>query len=145
MRLEQMLPVILQQLEAGGTVRFSPHGISMQPLIYQGRDQVVLCPLPETVRKYDLILYRREGGQFVLHRVVRAGETYTFCGDNQVKLEPGIRREQMLAAVSAVYRKGKRVECGSFLYRLYSRFWVGIRPLRHVWRDLLWRIRKNRA
>lgn len=143
MRMEQMLPVILQQLKDGGTVRFHPSGISMQPMLYQGRDEVVLAPLPEQVKKYDVILFRRDNGQFVLHRVVKAGESYTFCGDNQVKLEPGVRREQMIARVSAFYRRGRRIACSSFGYGLYCRLWVGIRPLRHVWRTFLWRIRRK--
>ena len=71
--LEALMPLILEQLEAGKNVRFSPRGISMLPMLRQGVDSVVLSPLPSRLKKYDLPLYRRKSGQYVLHRVVEAG------------------------------------------------------------------------
>ena len=54
MRLEQLMPLIRDSLAAGKTVRFSPRGISMLPMLRQGIDSVVLSPLPEKLKKYDL-------------------------------------------------------------------------------------------
>ena len=106
----------------------------MLPMLRQGVDSVVLSPLPEKLQKYDLPLYQRENGQYVLHRVVAVGETYTCLGDNQFILEHGINHSQMIALVTAFY-KGKRYhsvkEPG---YRLYCRLWYGSRGLRRFWR-----------
>jgi hypothetical protein len=133
-RLDALMPLIRERLEAGQTVRFSPMGISMLPMLRQGKDSVVLSPVPEKLKKYDLPLYQRPDGQYVLHRVVEVGDTYTCIGDNQFRMEPGVEHGQILALVTAFYRGGKRYEITNFRYRLYCGFWHGTRGIRHVWR-----------
>lgn len=130
--LEELLPLIEERLAAGQSVRFSPRGTSMLPMLRQGRDSVVLSPVPERLKKYDLPLYRRENGQFVLHRVVEAGKTYTCIGDNQYRSEPGLRHEQMIALVTAFVRDGREHTVEDWGYRVYCRIWHWSRPARHV-------------
>ena len=134
MRLEQLMPLIREYLAAGKTVKFSPRGISMLPMLRQGIDDVVLSPLPEKLKKYDLPLYQRDDGHFVLHRIVRVGETYTCIGDNQFELEHGLRHDQMIALVTAFYRNGKYHSVNELTYRIYCRFCHYSRGLRHFWR-----------
>lgn len=62
--MEEIVPLIEEALSAGQSVRLSPTGISMLPMLRQGIDSVVLSPVPETLRKYDLPLYRRENGKY---------------------------------------------------------------------------------
>jgi hypothetical protein len=134
MRLEQIMPLIREYLAAGKTVKFSPRGISMLPMLRQGIDDVVLSPIPEKLKKYDLPLYQRGDGHFVLHRIVRVGETYSCIGDNQFELEHGLRHDQMIALVTAFYRNGKYHSVNELTYRIYCRFWHYSRGLRHFWR-----------
>ena len=134
LRLEVLMPLIRERLEAGQTIRFSPRGISMLPMLRQGRDSVVLSPLPEKLKKYDLPLYQRSNGQYVLHRVVKVGERYTCIGDNQFVLEPDLEHSQMIALVTTFYRGDRKWEVTSPLYRVYCVFWHYSRPLRHFWR-----------
>ena len=134
MRLEQLMPLMREYLAAGKTVKFSPRGISMLPMLRQGIDDVVLSPLPEKLRKYDLPLYQRDDGHFVLHRIVRVGETYSCIGDNQFELEHGLRHDQMIAVVTAFYREGEYHSVNELGYRFYCRFWHYSRGLRHFWR-----------
>ena len=61
--LEELMPLIRQQLEQGQPVKFSPQGTSMLPMLRQGRDSIVLSPVPAKLKKYDLPLYRRNNGQ----------------------------------------------------------------------------------
>ena len=133
-RLDALMPLIRERLEAGQTVRFSPMGISMLPMLRQGKDSVVLSPVPEKLKKYDLPLYRRPDGQYVLHRIAEVGNTYTCIGDNQFRMEPGVEHGQILALVTAFYRGERKWEVTSPLYRLYCRFWHYSRPLRRFWR-----------
>lgn len=133
-RLEQLMPLIEETLAAGNSVTFSPRGISMLPMLRQGVDSVVLSPLPQKLKKYDLPLYRRDNGKFVLHRVVGVGETYTCVGDNQFDYELGLRHDQMIAVVSAFYRGEKLHGVDELGYRIYCRFWHSTRPLRRFWR-----------
>ena len=132
--LDSIMPIIRETLAAGRSVQFSPRGTSMLPMIRQGTDKVTLSPLPDTLKKYDLPLYQRSNGQYVLHRIVKAGETYTCVGDNQFVPEKGLRQEQMIAVVTAFTRGGKSIPVSALSYRLYCRFWHFSRPFRHFWR-----------
>ena len=133
-RLEQLLPLIKEQLEAGKSVRFKPWGISMLPMLRQGIDSVVLSPVPAKLRKYDLPLYLRDDGHYVLHRIVKVGICYSCIGDNQFTLENGLRRDQMIAVVTAFYRRNRKVSVKDLRYWFYCRVWHYSRPLRRFWR-----------
>ena len=117
----------------------------MMPMLRDGQDQVVLSPLPERLKKYDLPLYRRENGQFVLHRIVSAGETYTCVGDNQFNLEPGLHHEQMIGLVTAFTRTGKTYNVNDMSYWLYCRLWHYSRPVRKFWRRCVGWLRRHMA
>ena len=146
-RLEQLMPLIQEQLDAGKNVKFKPRGVSMLPMLRQGIDSVVLSPVPKKLKKYDLPLYRRKSGQFVLHRIVKVGESYTCIGDNQFVYEPGLRHEQMIGLVTSFYRDQKEISVTAISYRLYCRVWHYSRPIRHFWRrGMAWikrRLSKN--
>lgn len=128
--LKQLLPLIQERLAMGQSVRFSPRGSSMLPMLRQGIDSVVLSPVPDRLKKYDLPLYRRADGQFVLHRIVKTGDSYTCLGDNQFQLEHGVQPQQMIAMVTAFYRGKKRYSVKHPLYWLYCRFWYYSRGIR---------------
>lgn len=131
--MAELVPLFQEQLEMGRSVRFAPRGVSMLPMLRPGLDTVVLSPAPERLRKYDLPLYQRDNGHYVLHRVVEAGETYTCVGDNQFRLEPGIRREQIIGLVTGFRRNGRDYSTGHPGYRLYCRLWHYSRGIRHVY------------
>ena len=54
---------------------------------------------------------------------------YTMCGDGQYVYERGIRKEQIIAYVSDIYRGDKRFSVSSLKYRLYVFVWTKM-PLR---------------
>ncbi len=130
-RLDSIMPLIRERLAAGESVQFTPRGTSMTPMILGGRDQVVLSPLPAQLRKYDLPLFQRDNGQYVLHRIVKTGDTYTCIGDNQFEYETGVRGDQMIAVATAFVRKGKLRQVNTVSHKLYCRLWCGSRSLRH--------------
>ncbi len=137
--MDSLMPLFREQLEAGKSIRFAPRGISMLPMLRQGVDSVILSPLPDKLKKYDLPLYQRKSGQYVLHRIVKVGETYTCMGDNQFDPEPGLAHPQMIAVVTGFYRGNRLWRVTNPFYQLYCRFWHYSRPVRHFWRrGLAW-------
>ena len=128
------MPLIQEVLSAGQSVRIFPMGTSMLPMLRQGMDSVVLSPIAGKLQKYDIPLYQRDNGKYVLHRIVAVGETYTCIGDNQFQLESGVRPDQLIAVVTAFYRGDKRISVTAVGYRLYCAIWHHSRPLRHFWR-----------
>ncbi len=122
LRLEAMLPVIEEKLENGGSITFGPHGVSMLPLIRQGKDSVTISALKEKPKKGDVIFYRRADGRFVLHRIMgEDSQGYILCGDNQCLLERGVAEDSIIGIMTEVIRDGKTVSCKDEAYLKYVR------------------------
>lgn len=133
--LADIYDVMMEKLEMGGRVNFNPRGTSMLPMLHNDGDRVEIIKATAPLKKYDLPLYRRPDGSFVLHRVVRkplSDGSYVMCGDNQWHLEYGITHNDIIGVVTAFERKGKHISAKNPLYRLYCVVWVGIMPLRHL-------------
>lgn len=121
----EFFALLEESLRAGGEVSFTPSGDSMWPMLASGRDTVFLQRPAGPLRKYDLPLYRRENGQYILHRVVgKNAQGYILRGDHQCEKEYGIRDEQILGIVTSFLRKGKRFTTDDWRYRLYCRLWA---------------------
>lgn len=139
---EELMPLIRERIAAGENVRIFPRGTSMLPMLRQGVDAVVLSPVPERLKKYDLPFYQRKSGQYVLHRIVAVGETYTCIGDNQFELEPGLEHDQMIGVVTAFARGEREHTVNELSYRIYCRVWHYSRPVRYLWRRVVWKLRR---
>ncbi len=114
----------------------------MLPMLVEGRDSVVLSPLPEKLSRYDLPLYQRKNGQFVLHRIVKVADTYACLGDHQFDLETGLTHDQMIAVVTSFTRKGKDYQVTALSYRLYRCLWFRSRHIRRLWRGGVNRLKR---
>lgn len=136
-----VMPQIQAAFAEGKRVCFGPKGTSMLPMIRQGVDTVELAPAPEKLKKFDLPLYLRENGQYVLHRVVRVDDAYTCVGDNQFDLEYPVTHDQILALVTAFTRGSRRISVTAPGYRAYCAFWHYSRPIRHLYRRAVYCIR----
>ena len=112
-------------------------GSSMTPFLVPGRDTVYLSRLERPVQRGDILLYQRDSGQYVLHRVwkVEKDGSFTMVGDAQTELEPGIREEQIIAIVTLVIRKEKNIVPGDFWWEFFEKIWIRMVPLRRfVWK-----------
>lgn len=128
--MEEIAALMQESFAAGQDVHFSPKGVSMLPMLRQGIDSVTLSPIRQSLKKYDIPLYRRDNGAYVLHRIVRIGKTYTCIGDNQYTFEPGVRQDQMIAVVTTFTRGNREISVKDPFYKLYVRFWHCSRPAR---------------
>ena len=105
-------------------------GISMRPMLREGKDTILISPVSKRLKKYDVPLYRR-GDAYVLHRVVKVKEdSYVICGDNCLAKEHGITDDQIVGVLSGFRRGETYVSLDSLGYRFYARIWVAIYPLR---------------
>lgn len=144
-RLDDVMPDIKERLAKGQSVRLYPKGISMLPMLRQGIDSVVLSSVHGKLKKYDLPLYQRPDGQYVLHRIVGFGQNYTYVciGDNQFQYEKGVRHRRVIAVVTGYYRDEEYRSVKSFRYKCYCRFWHWTRRPRHFFRWLYYGIRSR--
>ena len=96
-------------IAAQGKLVYTNEGDSMFPLI-QPRDLLVIEAVKQPLRRFDIPLYKRESGQYVLHRIVRIGDSgNVMCGDNRSDLEYGVTDKQIIGVLTAIVRDGKTV------------------------------------
>ena len=120
-------------LAKDGRLIYTNVGDSMLPLIRQGRDLLVIERPTGRLKKYDVPLYRRDSGQYVLHRVVKVlPDSYVICGDNRWSLEKGITDRHVIGVLTALIRDGKEISVSDRSYRAYVRVWCALFPLRAV-------------
>lgn len=136
-KIEEMMPVIKEVLDSGATFRFYPKGQSMLPTIVEKKDSVVLAS-PEGIGLYDAVLYRRNNGQFVLHRIVAVNETtFDMCGDAQTDIEKNVPKSSVIAKVCAIYKEDVYTDVSDDKYKKniiklyskkkYKRFYVNLK------------------
>ena len=132
--LNDAMDVIEEILSSGGEFKFVPKGISMRPTIIGNKDAVVLESFDKRiVKEYDLLFYRRNNGDLVLHRLMRIEDdgSYTMCGDNQLVLEKGIKPEQVIGCVRRICKKRRTVLLTSKGSRIYTALWCCM-PIRWI-------------
>ncbi|MBP3477971.1 MAG: S24/S26 family peptidase [Oscillospiraceae bacterium] len=128
---DELMELVRSQLAAGQKVRYLPfRGVSMMPMLRQGKDAVEIAPLPKKLKKYDLPVYQYPSGKYVMHRIVGVKADHYIClGDNTYEYEK-VAQEQMIGIVSAFQRGDRRISVDAPMYRFYCRVWWGLFPLR---------------
>lgn len=121
-------------LDGGEVFSFQPHGTSMLPTIRPGRDSVSIRRLDGRAALYDILLYKRPSGKFVLHRVIAVGEgDYTLCGDNRVEIERGVKDDWIIGVLTAVhYPGGKTLLRGTKAFEKAGRRAMRRYPMRRL-------------
>lgn len=128
--MEELMPILQLQMETAGSAQLTVTGWSMLPMLHNRKDQVTIVPATGEEKRGDLILYRRENGRYVLHRILRkTRDGFVCCGDNQWLTER-ISSQQVLALVSGFTRNGKNYHTGHKGYRTYVFWWVALHPVR---------------
>ena len=122
-----------QTLQTEGVLFYRIEGVSMQPMLRQKRDTVVIRPPQGRLHRLDVALYRRNNGKYVMHRIVRVlPDGYVIRGDNCFFDETDITDREIIGVLTAFVRKGKEHAATDRLYRLYARLWVRFYPVRRV-------------
>lgn len=123
-----------EYLEQNGEMTYTNRGISMLPLLKQGRDLFTIRKKgAERCRKYDVVLYRRPPESYVLHRIVAVRpDDYILLGDNCLNKETGITDRDIIGVMTGFVRKGKAHSTDDFGYMLYSRWIVLTYPVRRM-------------
>ncbi len=118
-------------LKAEGFYVSTTVGMSMYPMLRNRRDRVILLPVgKERLRRYDLPMYRRADGKYVLHRIIGVRDGYyVIRGDNTYQKEK-VRDEQIIGVVSEFYRGSRHIRANAWGYRTYAALWHFIFPLR---------------
>ena len=135
--------IIERELSEYGSYASVTRGVSMRPLFKTDRDMVIIRPPEGELKRFDVALYRNRKGVYTLHRVIRVRkDEYVIRGDNTFALEH-IAKERIIGILTEFNRKGKHHSVTDFSFRMYSRVWNFIYPIRyllHLPRPILVRI-----
>lgn len=125
-------------LEQGQVIQIRPQGYSMYPLFRSGKDEAVIGRADVSrLRRGDVVLYRRESGILVLHRIwAKKPEGFYLIGDNQMEVEGPLKPEQIKGILLAFIRSGRRVSVNNACYVVMSRLWMAAKPLRGIVRKI---------
>ena len=121
-----------QLLRDGNIIRIKPQGYSMYPLFVPGRDEACIeRPDFSSLKRGDVILYRRDKSILVLHRIWKiTGDSFYMVGDNQTEIEGPLRADQVRGKLTGFVRNGKFVDVKNPIYRFLSGLWLFLRPMR---------------
>ena len=119
-------------LADGNILRIKPDGYSMYPMFVPGRDEAFIRGIKgSSAMRGDVVLYRRNNGMLVLHRLQRRGKDGLYMvGDNQVKTEGPLDESQVIGILDGFIRNGKYISTDNILYKTLSCIWLFMRPLR---------------
>lgn len=133
-------------LERDGQFAFRNKGVSMLPLLREGRDVFILRKKGmDRCRSGDVVLYKRPPGKYVLHRVIAVREKdYVILGDNCIVKEYGITDEDIMAVMTGFVRNGKEHTTEETGYRLYTFGILHTIPFRVFLRKCMNRINRLR-
>ena len=128
---EILFEEVERHIAAGEHVLLRLQGDSMLPMMRSGRDVVELGPVAEgDLRRGVAVLYRRDG-RHILHRIVKVeGSALTLMGDGNLNPEY-VAAGDVVAVMRSLRRPGGRVvSTSSWSWRLRSRVWMFLHPVR---------------
>ena len=99
-----------KSLKENGIYVTTTKGDSMNPMLVEGRDKVVIVPPKFPLNKYDVPVYRKMG-HYTMHRIVKVTKKgYIICGDNRAVLEKNVREEDIVGMLDGFYQGDKYID-----------------------------------
>ena len=105
----------------------SVHGLSMYPLLKDHRDSVFIKK-KASYDKYDVILFRRESGQLVLHRLRWIKDGFYVCSGDNDRVYEIVDPKSVIGYMAEFCRNGSIKRADGFLYKAYGRIWAFSMP-----------------
>lgn len=95
-------------------------GNSMQPMLVQGRDTVLVKKTEFPLKKNDIPVYVR-GDHYTMHRIIKVTKKgYVINGDNRPDYERDITDKDIVGVLAAFYQGERYIECGSEVDLMYA-------------------------
>ena len=131
-------------IKRDGQLLYLTVGRSMEPMLHERRNPVVITKIFRKLKKYDVVLYKRRA-DYVLHRIVKIKDgKYIIRGDNCYENEYNITDREIIGVLAGYYKGKKYIDCKKNIrYKLYCR----IRCINFIFRKpVMWlklKVKKN--
>jgi len=121
----EYLDAITQLLRDGHEAVIPVKGSSMAPFLRGGKDRVKLKSVTETPKRGDVVLFQRNDGHYILHRIMKQTDRgYMILGDAQTDREGPVPEERVIAVVSEIEHHGKWQGKYSLRWLFYRYIWI---------------------
>ena len=129
---------IRTQLDTQGFCACTVAGASMNPMLREGREVVMIRKKSTPPRVDDVVLYEHDG-ELVLHRVRKiTPKGYLIRGDNSYADHKNVPEAAILGVLEYYVREGERIDCATDRrYRRYVRRRNASYPMRLAIRKIL--------
>ncbi len=98
-----------ESLKQNGIYVTQTKGDSMNPMLIEGRDKVVIVPPVFPLKKHDIPVYRKQG-HYTMHRIVRVTKKgYIICADNRGVLETTVKESDIVGVLEGFYQGDKYI------------------------------------
>ncbi len=126
------------ELSLGGadvSVSFYLSGESMRPLIRKLKDKVTVVPVYRSLKKGDIVLFKRSDGAYVVHRINKINNsTVVTIGDNCVDFDSPVSVADIWGIVTDTQRNGRKLKTDSPAFRMLGIFIMSTRPFRSLYK-----------
>lgn len=128
----EMFNLVSEIIAQGQSARIAVTGTSMYPFLRDSIDSVELSRADfSSVARRDIVLIRRNDGAYVLHRIIKTtSQDIYIIGDAQQWIEGPVSPDKLIAVVSAIWRKDKKISCTNPWWQIMSEVWLRLRPFR---------------
>ena len=143
---KEYLDAVVDMLKKGAeSVPVPVKGCSMVPFLNEG-DTVFLSLVGEKpLKRGDVVLYQREGGRYVLHRIRRGKNgVFDMIGDAQTETEYGVLSRQIYAHAVRAVHKGKNFTPSDRRWRFFETVWLAVIPFRPTIVSLREKLRRKK-
>lgn len=129
---EVLLPEVARLIEEGHTVTITVRGNSMNPFLVDRRDRVTLGSFnADDLQPGMAVLARDLTGRIIFHRIIRlSGDALILQGDGNLAQTEETNIRLVMGLMTEAIRKGKRYAADSRTWRLYSYWWMKLKPVR---------------
>jgi signal peptidase I len=119
-----------EELDRKGYLVYTNTGCSMMPMLHQHHDILLIEKPHGRLKKYDIPLYRRSDGKYILHRILEVRpHDYVICGDNNTVKEY-VQDKDIIGVLTSYTRDGVTHHLNEPSYKLYVHMWCDFFPLR---------------
>lgn len=136
-----------EEINRTGRLVYTNVGCSMMPLIRQHKDLMIIEKPSGRCKKYDVPLYKRDDGKYVLHRILKVRkDDYVICGDHCWTKEYGITDRHIIGVLTGVVRDGKTIPVTDRRYLAYVHLWCDFFYIRAAIlraKSLLYRLKRK--
>lgn len=116
-------------LKRDGSFLYTFRGVSMKPLLNQGKDVVIISSIDRPIKKLDIVLYK-VNERYVLHRVLKIKKDhYVIRGDNTYSKE-FIPKNKVFGILTFYYKNDKLKKVNTKGAILLYYLWLTTYPLR---------------